>query len=244
MDIADIEDQRYVGTMSFFKNLFSKKAPVEYSKFDFNVLFQNQELDGVPLTLLPLGHLSLPTGKIIAGDPLVCFERLSPFKRAVAPGKYPVTVCIAKMDKFGDRYAVAKVEFSKEHSEIWEVAQTEDGGMKLKDGVLFGFGVDAGLGCFMDAKTQEAYLKFTDDFYAQNPNGNIYDDFFAAEFKKTALDEKDPGDWVNFYIPGQDNLNIVMFHSGFGDGFYQSYWGRTNNGEICNLVIDFKIFEV
>jgi hypothetical protein len=46
-----------------------------------------------------------------------------------------------------------------------------------EDDAFFGFPVDARLGCFCDLETQ--------DFY------NIYDDFFAEEFKKNSIDKND-----------------------------------------------------
>jgi hypothetical protein len=86
--------------------------------------------------------------------------------------------------------------------------------------------VDAGLGGFFDEQAGIAYNRFVDAWHLQNPNGNIYDDFFADEFKKNATDLNDPndyGDWINFTIPGTD-LNITMFQSGYGDGVYPAYW--------------------
>jgi len=64
------------------------------------------------------------------------------------------------------------------------------------------------------------------------------------EFKKNAVDPNNPndsGDWVNFYLPNKPELNIIMFHSGYGDGLYPSYWGIDEKGEICSLVIDFEV---
>ncbi|MCW3072386.1 MAG: hypothetical protein JWO44_2276 [Bacteroidetes bacterium] len=109
---------------------------------------------------------------------------------------------------------------------------------------FFGFPVDAGLGCFMDVKTRQFFNEFDDSFMKNNPTGNIYDDLLAAEFKKNASDPTDPheaGDWLNFSLPNQPELNIIMFQSGYGDGVYPSYWGINEQGEICSLIIDFDV---
>lgn len=110
---------------------------------------------------------------------------------------------------------------------------------------FFGFPVDAGLGCFCDFETQELFTQFYRDFLQKKPEGNIYYDFFAAEFKKNAIDQNDPddvGDWLNFYLPNKSDSNVIMFHSGYGDGFYPCFWGTNKQGEICSLVVDFQVF--
>ena len=74
-----------------------------------------------------------------------------------------------------------------------------------------------------------------------NPEGNINDDFFATAFKKNAKNQNYPtdyGDWINFQLPNSE-WNINMFHSGYGDGMYSSYWGIDKDGEVVSLVIDF-----
>lgn len=237
--------------MGLFKKIFGNKdkdiKSVKYSLVDYNQYFDDTVVDNMPLEFLNLGDLNLSTGKIIVCDPLVCMYDTSPFTRTVNPGKYPVIACIAKTKNSGDRYAVVKLEFSKEKATKWEMAVTEhqDINELKEDDEFFGFPVDAGLGCFCDVETQELYNQFETDFGQRNPDGNIYDDFFAAEFKKNAVDQNNPqdiGDWLNFYLPNRPDLNIIMFHSGYGDGMYPCYWGTTNEGKICSLIIDFQVF--
>lgn len=214
---------------------------------DYNQFFDHKTINNTPLELLNLGELNLSTGQIIACDPLVCLYDTSPFTRAVQPGKYPVIACIAKTENSGDRYAVVKLEFSKVKATKWEMAVTQYQEIEelKEDDDFFGFPVDAGLGCFCDLETQQFYTQFETEFMQINPDGNIYDDFFAAEFKKNAIDQNDPddiGDWLNFYLPNRPDLNVIMFHSGYGDGMYPCYWGTNDNGKICSLIVDFQVF--
>lgn len=190
--------------------------------------------------------MAIPTGQIIVCDPLAYSYNSLPFDRKVKPGKYPVTVCIAKTKDSGDRYAIVKLEFSKSKASKFQLATTE--GQDIKDlkeeDEFFGFLVDAGLGCFMDLQTKQFYNEFDDNLMKENPDGNLYDDHLENEFKKNATDLNDPtdaGDWLNFYLPNKPELNVVMFHSGFGDGVYPSYWGINDNGEICSLIVDFNV---
>lgn len=218
--------------MSFFKKLFgnSDKRPVKYSTDDYNRYFDSNTFNGTTLEFLPLGKVALPTGQIIAADPLTSIHERSPFNRTVKPGNYSVTACIAKTEKSGDRYAVVKLEFNNTRPTKWELAVENDNvvvDLKEEDAYV-GFSVDAGLGCFCDLQTQNFYNEFVDEFYKNNPSGNIYDDIIAAEFKKNSIDKNNPkdlGSWLNFQLPNKPDLNIVMFDSGYGDGLYPCYWG-------------------
>ena len=237
--------------MNLFNNLFGGKnkntAKVKNSVIDYNQYFSNANFNNTPLVLLALGEVNITTGKIIACDPLVCLCDTLPFTKTVLPGKYPVTACIAKTEKSGDRYAAVKLAFTNENAIRWEMAVVagQDIAELKEDDEYFGFPVDAGLGCFCDAEAQNLYNQFEENFMQKNPEGNIYDDFFAAEFKKNALNQNshdDIGDWLNFYLPNKPGLNVIMFHSGYGDGMYPSYWGITTEEKICSLVIDFQVF--
>lgn len=214
------------------------------SPADYNEIFNNEIVEGVPVELLEIGELNVPTGQIVVCDPLVVPDML-PLSKRVKPGKYPIKIYIAKLKESGDRYAIAKLEFSETKADKWVLALRNGESINELEGNgdFFGFPVDAGLGGFFDYSTGVQYNKFLEEFIGKHPDGNIYDDFFASEFKKNAREPSNPndyGDWVNFTIPGSE-LNITMFQSGYGDGVYPAYWGMTNDNEIVSLVIDFFI---
>lgn len=227
-------------------NIFKRKhKQVEkLSHANYNIIFDNSIVEGTPIELLEIGDLNVPTGQIVVCDPLL-LPNTPPLNKTVQPGRYPIKIYVAKTKESGDRYAIAKLEINSKKAEKWVLA-VKDGEniLELKnDDEFFGFPVDAGLGGFFDYKAGLEYNKFFDDFTSRNPNGNIYDDFFAEEFKKNAKEPNNPedyGDWINFTIPNTD-LNISMFHSGYGDGTYPAYWGMTNENEIVSLVIDFFV---
>lgn len=212
---------------------------------NYNVFFDSTSYSNTPLKLTQLGELNMPTGKIIVGDPLVTIYDSDPLKTQIEPGKYPVIACIAKTEKSGDRYAVVKLEISKNRAVKWELALTAKQNLSdLKGDQTFGFAVDAGLGCFVDMQTRDLFNQYDAASTKKDKNWNIYDDVLAAAFKKNAANPKDPddaGDWVNFYLPGMPTQNIIMFQSGFGDGYYASYWGLDDKGKVCSLVIDFAV---
>ena len=222
-----------------------KGNPEAFKPINYNVYFDSTIYHGTPLRPQQLGELNLPSGKIIVGDPLTSIYDKDPFKREVKPGKYPVIVCIAKTAQAGQRYAVAKLEISKNRAVKWELALTAKQHLEdLKGDQIFGFPVDAGLGCFVDLQTRDLFNQYDASFTKKDKTWNIYDEVLAAEFKKNAsnpTDPNDPGDWVNFYLPNKPALNIIMFQSGLGDGYYPSYWGLDSKGHVCSLVIDFEV---
>jgi Protein of unknown function (DUF4241) len=217
------------------------------SLVDYNKYFDNTSIDNTPLDFLDLGELNITTGKIVACDPLVGLYGAKPLTRTVEPGKYSVTACIAKTENSGDRYAVVKLQFSKDTATKWEMAVVngQDVNSLKEEDEFFGFAVDAGLGCFCDLETQKFFNQFETDFMKKIPEANIYDDLLEEEFKKNSINPNDPqdvGDWLNFYLPNKPELNIIMFHSGYGDGVYPCFWGTTDSGKICSIVIDFQVF--
>tara|TARA_R110002096_G_C14412626_1_gene708397 strand:+ start:60 stop:866 length:807 start_codon:yes stop_codon:yes gene_type:complete len=228
---------------NIFKKKSQKKSEV-LSHADYNQIFDNDTIEGMPISVIEIGKLKVPTGKIVVCDPLVTPD-MQPLTREVKTGEFPIKIYEVKTENSGDRYAIAKLEFNQQRAIKWVLAlrDGEDINELTDEGDFFGFPVDAGLGGFFDIQAGVEYLKFQDEFMKSNPNGNIYDDFFAMEFKKSAKDQNDPndyGNWVNFKLPNSD-LNITMFQSGYGDGMYPAFWGIDKNGEITSLVIDFFV---
>jgi hypothetical protein len=247
-DLSDkrAEPQKDKEMFGLFKKKTEKKTEI-LSHADYNVIFDNKIVDETPIEKLEIGKLNVPSGQIVICDPLV-YSETPPLNKKVKPGTYPIKIYIAKTKDSGDRYAIAKLEFSDKKAKKWVMAlRAEDDINELTDEAdYFGFPVDAGLGAFFDYQSGKKYQKFESDFMKSNPEGNLYDDFFAAEFKKNAKDQNDLsdyGDWINFQLPNS-KLNITMFQSGYGDGSYPSYWGIDENGEIVSLVIDFLVLLV
>lgn len=194
-----------------------------------------------------LGKLTVSSGKIVVCDPLVDFGA-SPLNKSVPVGSYDVSVLITHLDPWGERYALAKLQIKNTPAVRWENAtegeRTPD---DLAPGEIFGYPVDAGLGCFVDAESFADYNKLKDEITKDDPYGkDMYKDCIRPLLKKNASNpdgEWSMGKWLNFVIPNTDNHNIILFQSGLGDGFYPSYWGFDATGEICCLVTDFNILE-
>lgn len=196
------------------------------------ILFQSHEDYGT----WKIGQVHLPTGKIVACDPLT-FSEPEPLALSVPPGTYPV---ILVEDIEFRSFAFAMIRFSDMEPVSWELAlMQEEKAEELEDDEFFGYPVDAGLGCFMDLETAKKFLAREEDL--QNRLGDSFDNLYTHEI--AAILEENNEKWADYHIHEGQPENCIMFASGFGDGIYPSYWGKDANGNICCLVTDFLILE-
>ncbi|WP_354490424.1 DUF4241 domain-containing protein [Mesorhizobium robiniae] len=181
------------------------------------------------IIVTPIGELELPTGEIVACDPLTTETDWPALSRKVRPGHYPVSLFEAQ-----GRVAVAVLRFRPGTPVRWELATLPDQDVAtLKGDEIFGYPVDAGLGSFMD-KTAMALLAARQD---KLEYGDYYGEVLAAEFAPNQ-------DRFAMHHPAAGNpLNIAIFWSGWGDGLYPSFWGLDATGEPLLLTTDFGVLE-
>ena len=194
---------------------------------------------------LTVGNIDCPTGEIIVSDPL-CYLAAGDLCPRLAikipPGCYPVDVSLCRNPYVGIRMCTArlKIKDTKALSYVCAEPTPESAIGKCADGDLTGFPVDAGMMSFCDSQVAEEYRIFLDNWHGNNPDKNHYDDYFADYFEKSAealpAYQRDGGDFIEWANPDTGH-RMVMIGSGFGDGFYQSYWGYDDSGEICELIV-------
>lgn len=182
------------------------------------------------ITVTPIGELELPTGEIIACDPLTSDVETPALSRRVKPGRYPVSLLEAQ-----GRVSLAVLRFGPGKPARWELATIAGEDVAALEGdEVYGYSVDAGLGSFMD-KTAMVLMSEQQD--KLDANQNYYDDVVAAEFAPNQ-------DRFVMHRPVAGNpLNIAMFSSGWGDGSYPSFWGLDAAGEPVLLMTDFDVLE-
>lgn len=189
---------------------------------DYNLFFRTKNL----------GELHLPTGKIVASDPFVFFDE-KPFVIKVESGSYDVILSIARINHEVERVAFAMLKFNENRTIRWELALREnDDVLKLSEGKFFGYGVDAGTGCFMDVTTQETLNELLSDEEYK------FSDLLQWETRKNYIPA---WDWINYDFEGLPNNNLITFSSGWGDGSYASYFGFDENNQVVCLVTDFEV---
>lgn len=179
-----------------------------------------------------LADLVVVSGKVVACDPFTVYEGVLPFDIEVEPGRYPVILSIARVEENGDqRVAYAMLRLGEGQPVRWELATWP--GKRLEDlgvGEVFGYGVDAGTGSFMDetaaqklAQDEELIDKLLDD------SRDNYVDTWS---------------WTDFVVDEETGANVISFSSGFGDGFYPSYRAFDEEGRLVALVTDFGVVQV
>ncbi|NUP39391.1 MAG: DUF4241 domain-containing protein [Streptomyces sp.] len=160
------------------------------------------------------GVLRLPTGSVIAADPATLGTRDEPFTVPVPPGEYPVLIATAEWDGEGwGESTAALLRVLDGPTTSWELAVRPGQDPRLLgEGQFYGFGVDTGMGAFLDAAGRDALTAACKDG--------------CEEGETTA--------------PGTD-ANLIAFHSGRGDGAYPVWIGRTVDGEVSCLVADMLV---
>ena len=213
-------------------------------KVDLESYFTEKKIGEIEVDTLDIGKVNLPTGEILACDPLVELGEARTYIQKTPIGKFPVKICVIPSREYGDRYACVKVEFNKNKPVVYELALTgnEKEMDEAEEDEFYGFGVDAGMGCVADKKSQDEYSKYwkklEEEEEADNPFDDIFDDLLIENAKKYPKYQRDCGDWANFIIPDTD-LNIPVFASGWGDGDYPCYFGYDEKEELCGFYIHF-----
>ncbi|MEU6611971.1 DUF4241 domain-containing protein [Streptomyces shenzhenensis] len=199
--------------------------------------------DGVSLLVrvLPGVPLSLPSGRVIAMEPLGCGlgdPAEMAFTQRVQPGTYPVV--LVTVDVIGPdgghrdtRVAAARLEIRDEPVVTWELAlRPGENTEELDDDELFGYPVDGGTGCFVDARTFQAVSEEED--FALRVMDSLRD-------RPQAPASSVPECAAISMSVGDDAHAVIVFRTGWGDGDYPTWIGRTVDGDVACLLTDFQV---
>ncbi|RMB84759.1 DUF4241 domain-containing protein [Streptomyces shenzhenensis] len=199
--------------------------------------------DGVSLLVrvLPGVPLSLPSGRVIAMEPLGCGlgdPAEMAFTQRVRPGIYPVV--LVTVDVIGPegghrdtRVAAARLEIRDEPVATWELAlRPGEDTEELDDDELFGYPVDSGTGCFVDAQTFQAVSEEED--FAVRVMDSMRD-------RPQAPASSVPECAAITMSVGDDDHAVIVFRTGWGDGDYPTWIGRTIDGDVACFLTDFHV---
>lgn len=203
-----------------------------------NAVFAQQPIaEQSPCYLVELGDLQLSSPKLIAEDPAIYAEEET-LTQDVPTGRFPVVLAIAKFGEPEDadeRVAFARINFSNEPIVRWQMAMTQSQQDSLAKSPLgnnhfFGYGVDSGTGCFMSQRAKQMLTNFDED------------EFFD---KLSDLMENSYQSTRSYGLLTLDNSgeNMAVFSSGFGDGYYPSFFGFDKQDNLVCLVTDFLVFD-
>ncbi|MDU9050016.1 MAG: DUF4241 domain-containing protein [Candidatus Electrothrix sp. Rat3] len=155
-----------------------------------------------------IGTIQLATGRLIVCDPLAPYDRIE-LKCGLKPGKYGVFLIISK--DLQNKEEIIEAAYVKDNnsnfSVTWNRAPSIPYGLneKLKPSEDAGYGVDTGIGCFMDASVADKHFEMLD-----HPN-------YLDDTMKFFYERKRPR-WLELCT--EPSGNIFLFESGLGDGVY------------------------
>lgn len=190
-------------------------------------LADEKSIGNLTLRQKRITDIHLPTGKLVATDAFV-FTEPEPFELPLPSGVFPVNLSIAHFSN-DQRVAFATIRFRDSAPVAWTML-TLDGQdtSKLEKDEIFGYPVDSGTGCFIDASAAKVLNRKMSD------NSEFYREMMAA-MERTYVHT-----WSWLDMPfGKGNL--VAFSSGLGDGAYATYAGFDADGEISVVVTDFSV---
>jgi len=182
------------------------------------------------------GELALPTGRVVACDPFVYLGAgdIEPFTVTVEPGLYPVQAAIVTLtrpdrpasDRPHHRVAAARLVIRDEPTATWELALLPgQDPSDLGEDQFYGYGVDAGTGCFYDASADGSFPECVED------EGPLWD----------AFDDSDWAPGPHLVASPSSGATLAAFTSGWGDGCYPTWTGRSESGEVTCFLTDFFV---
>ncbi|MBM7494370.1 hypothetical protein JOD64_005592 [Micromonospora luteifusca] len=169
------------------------------------------------LSVHEAGELRLTSGRLVAADPSSLEFDAEPFTVTVPPGTYPVSISLATFldDPRHSRVCAARLAVDDRPTVRWELA-LRDGQeiIDLGNRQFFGFGVDAGMACFVDADASERMkdVWLTLDGLVDPRHRTI------------------------------DSGEMVAWSSGWGDGAYPTWIGYDAGGSVTCFVADMLLF--
>ena len=197
------------------------------------------------LQVFECGDLFLPSGQLVVCDPFAAMRQVGNAVVAVPPARYPVSVTVADVSDEQDgshtREAYATLLMSDQPEvtrKLLVPLAPGEAPPRLDPDQYHGFVVDAGTGCFVDAHSLEV---------AMPPEDQWHDSLFDNPSPLSWFNRMDdPGHirdgLANIPLPLATNgENLVLFHSGWGDGVYPVIGGYDVTGALVAVHVDLLV---
>jgi hypothetical protein len=237
--------------MSIFSRFFQKKSSENAwpNHSTWAALKNNQTLqtsDGpVFLWTVPCGDLTLPSGRLVACDPFVSLAPTGiPFVET-PKGNFPVVVTLADLSEQQDRShireAYASILFSAAPESYRKAIPLGKDGEKRPESrgdEFIGFGVDAGTACFVDESLIATCMP-DPRTWSEAAFDNDSDDCWFKRMDDPAHIREGI---ANIPLPlGKRGENLILFHSGWGDGVYPLIGSFNSAHQLVAAHIDFFV---
>lgn len=172
------------------------------------------------------------TGKLVLADPYYYAEAeeiMDVMEETFSAGKYGVTISSKTVEGLGKRIYGVKLNITNKEAVKYIELKPEGRDWQV-------VGVDSGLCAIADKETQEEFKAFYDKWHRENKGKNFYDEYLCHIFE----DDYNIGVWKS----DQSENNILIVHTGFGDGVYNPLCGYDDAEKLANVVIIFIAPEI
>ena len=178
------------------------------------------------------GTVTLPTGRIVACDPLTGAGDVVPFAVTVPPGSYPLRAWVVDIHEDGvladTRTAALELVIADRPAVRWEPALDEgQEPVELEGDGFFGYPVDAGVGTLADEVAVRALAAWDDE--------RLEEVYIPAEVPPAPSA-------IDAITDEATGANVIAVSSGWGDGAYPTFVGYAADGAVTSFVTDFLMF--
>lgn len=198
-------------------------------------LFSKNFVENPLLESFEVGKIYLSSGKLVACDPVITND-MQPFTTEFPKGNFSV---LLHKERESNCVAYAEIIFSSTAVSEWEMAVTAGQNVKdLAEEEVFGYPVESGMGCLMDADTQNSLNELEKRLYHSKGADfmGIYEEFFHEYF----FDEKGAIDQYAFLKPADEHPGTIFaFETGYGEGFYASYIAYDKDRQPVKIITEF-----
>ena len=203
--------------------------------------------DKYQLTTVDCGSLNVPSGRLICCDPFADMDTTGNPYTEIPKGSYPVVVTLADVSENLDgshiREAYASLILGDVKNEcirkpLKVITNDDTSGEKIEEGEYSGFGVDAGTACFVDAESLVEGMPNSSEWY-EGLFENDKDDSWFNQMDNPNLIREGIAN-IKLPLSKYDN-NLILFHSGWGDGFYPIIGGYDSSDNLVAVHIDFFV---
>lgn len=199
------------------------------------------------LSTISCGKLKMPSGQLIVCDPFAAMSKAGNAFTQIPAGAYDVIVTLAdvspNLDGSHIREAYSSLILDDSSPEVRReflhlTLDGKSGSEAVKDNEFFGFGVDAGTACFVDAKAILEGMPEPEEWYSG---------LFENEDENSWFNQMDNPDLIrpglaNIELPhSKEENNLILFHSGWGDGYYPVIGGYNQQNKLVAVHIDFFV---
>lgn len=186
------------------------------------------------LRVVECGDLFMPTGLLAVCDPFAMMDFSGNPSLQIPPGKYAVKVTLADVSGLRDGSHMREAYASLILSARQEIIRRQ---LPLRNTTYNAFGVDAGTACFVDEGALAGGMPPQEEWEKVFDNGSE-----SSWFSRMDDPRHIRAGIANVPLPlARNGENIILIHSGWGDGAYGVVGSYDSDDNLTAVHIDFNV---